>query len=215
MKRLYIGDSFMKIFIHEKKHYETILPLIGKRINNLLSQIDINCYLHQYSDTTELILNFGANDLYLDLYYELLHGNDNIKEEDILLFIDNLVVKYYEFINKIISENILSQLKKIKILIPYYSPIDCNYINTLNRYNRNKNQELIIDEKFLTLSFRMNILDVFKEKLINILNPFCIISFVDINHLITDDCKINDITDMHYKWGPILKIYKQIKFFNF
>jgi len=209
VRKLYLGDSFIKIFKHVKKHNDSILSFSGMCINYLLLQIDINCYLHDYSNTNELILNFGSNDLYLDLYYNLLNENKKIKEKDILLYIDNIVFKYYEFINKIICENILTQLKKIKILIPYYSPIESNYINSLNRYKRNKKQELIIDEKFLTLSFRNNILDVFKEKLINILNPFSIISFIDINHLITDDCKLDDITDMHYKYEPILKIYKQ------
>jgi hypothetical protein len=206
VKRLFIGDSFAKIFGHEKKSHDQIISFPGYCILNIMD-IDFS-NLKKYTNVNEIFINFGSNDIYLNIYYNLLNNNYIIQNEKINDFIYNLIISYENLISIITK---LIPLAKIIILIPYNSPIDdINYLDTLIRYNFKK-IKLNINPKYLEKTFRNNILALFKFCLVELITKkYQKVSYVDINEYINDDCFLKDNTDMHYNWKPIIKIYKKL-----
>jgi hypothetical protein len=190
-KKLYLGDSLIKIFSHQKKHNETVVSFPGFRCKYLSSASHI-IYPYNY-DYTHIILNFGSNDLLLDYFYYFNNEVDYTEK-----FIDEIANSYFIFINFLLNK---SNIVDIKIIIPFYSPVEDKYFyETLQRYNK-KSIQFERNETIYTQSYRNKIIDLFEAKIKLLGLNISKISFININHFITNDkYKLDNKTDMHFKW---------------
>lgn len=204
-KILYIGDSLIKIFSHEKKFNETILSYSGMRCIQLSDTYhalyeDIKNYIFSH-----VILNFGSNDLLLDYFY--YYGDDINYTDD---FINNICSTYLTFIKLLHND---SNIVNIKIIIPYYSPInDMYFYDALKRYNKN-NIEFVKNDILYNQNFRNNLVNKFEIKLKELCYALEKIKFINVNNIISidgyvkDEYRLDDNTDMHFKWKPMIEAH--------
>ena len=204
-KKLYIGDSLIKIFSHEKKLNETILSYSGMRCMDLLNTNN-KIYEDILNNTfSHVILNFGTNDLLLDYFY--YYKNNETYTDD---FINQICDSYLILLKSLHTDY---KIIEIQILIPYYSPISEKYFyETLKRYNK-KHIKFEKNETLYTQEFRNNLIDKFESKLKELSRKLEKIKFININNLISTNgyiyeiYKLDDVSDMHFKWNPIINTY--------
>ena len=205
---LFIGDSFAKIFSHQKyKSHDEVFSFPGRRVidftfDNFLSVIDRSKHSHQ-----QLILLFGSNDIYLQFYYNVVKTNiDPYKYLD--TFINQTVDHYISLIHQILA---LGTFKKVTVIPPFPSQIRNEYfLSTLQRYCFGR--DLLLEnlpEPILSNEFRNELL----SRLTKILNlTFTspgICRILDLHEHFNDDMRMKDPTDMHYRYEPLVSLYRE------